>query len=90
MSPERLEPPPARRTRSHDEEGKDALTLGSVLPAQRLPDLDPDLPLEVAIRHINEFSIIPVVNRANLRQLEGVITQDSVFSSYRTDTRTAE
>ncbi len=71
-------------------EGKDALTLGSVLPAQRLPYLYPDLPLEVALRHINEFSIIPVVNRANLRQLEGVITQDSVFSSYRTDTRTAE
>jgi CIC family chloride channel protein len=64
-------------------EGKNALTLGSVLPAQRLPFLYPDLPLELAIRYIGQFPVIPVVNRANPRQLEGVVTQDSVFSSYR-------
>jgi len=66
-------------------EGKGALSLGSVLPTQRLPYLYPDLPLDAALRCVNQSEIIPVVNRADLRQLEGIVTRDDVLSRYQAD-----
>jgi chloride channel protein, CIC family len=63
-------------------EGKGELTLASVLPAQRLPTLYPDLPLDAAIRYVNAYPLVPVVNRADSRRLEGVISRDSVFQKY--------
>jgi chloride channel protein, CIC family len=69
-------------------EGKGEHTLGSVLPPQSLPSLYPDLALDSALRYVNDFPLVPVVNRANSRQLEGVISRDSVFKKYgsrRTD-----
>jgi CIC family chloride channel protein len=66
-------------------EGKGALTLGSVLPIQRLPYLYPDLPLDAALRCVNQAELIPVVNRADLRELEGVVTRDDVLSRYQAD-----
>jgi CIC family chloride channel protein len=64
------------------QEGKGELTLGSVLRAQSLPSLYPDLPLDSALRYVNDYPLVPVVNRANSRQLEGVISRDSVFKKY--------
>ena len=66
-------------------EGKGALSLGSVLPIQRLPYLYPDLPLDAALRCVNQSDIIPVVNRADLRKLEGIVTRDDVLSRYQAD-----
>jgi CIC family chloride channel protein len=66
-------------------EGKGNLTLGSVLPAQRLPFLYPDLPLDMAVRFVGQYPLVPVVNRANPRKLEGVVTRDSVLSSFSKD-----
>jgi CIC family chloride channel protein len=66
-------------------EGKGTLSLGSVLPTQRLPYLYPDLPLDAALRCVNQSEIIPVVNRADLRQLEGIVTRDDVLSRYQAD-----
>lgn len=66
-------------------EGKSALTLASVLPTQRLPFLYPDLPLDSALRHVSQAELIPVVNRADLRMLEGVVTRDDVLSRYQAD-----
>jgi len=63
-------------------EGKGEHTLGSVLPPQSLPSLYPDLPLDSALRYVNHYALIPVVNRANSLQLEGVISRDSVFQKY--------
>jgi CIC family chloride channel protein len=63
-------------------EGKGELTLASVLPAQTLPSLYPDLPLDAALRYVNDYPLVPVVNRANSRQLEGVVSRDSVFKKY--------
>jgi CIC family chloride channel protein len=63
-------------------EGKGELTLGSVLPAQSVPSLYPDLPLDSALRYVNDYPLVPVVNRANSLQLEGVISRDSVFEKY--------
>jgi CIC family chloride channel protein len=62
-------------------EGKQEMTLGS-LCADRLPYLHPDLPLEMALRYVNTSQLIPVVNRADLRKLEGVISGDVVMSKY--------
>jgi CIC family chloride channel protein len=64
------------------QEGKGELTLGSVLPPQSLPSLYPDLPLDAALRYVNVYPLVPVVNRADSRQLEGVISRDSVFTKY--------
>jgi chloride channel protein, CIC family len=64
-------------------EGKGELTLVSVLPQQFLPSLYPDLPLDSAIRYVNNYPLIPVVNRADSRQLEGIVSRDSVFNKYR-------
>ena len=66
-------------------EGKGAVTLGSVLPARRLPNLYPDLPLDSALRHLSHAEMIPVVNRADLRMLEGVVTREDVLIRYQAD-----
>jgi CIC family chloride channel protein len=63
-------------------EGKGELTLASVLPPQSLPSLYPDLPLDSALRYVNDYPLVPVVNRANSHQLEGVVSRDSVFRKY--------
>jgi len=63
-------------------EGKGELTLASVLPAQPLPSLYPDLPLDSDLRYVNAYPLVPVVNRADSRRLEGIISRDSVFKKY--------
>ncbi len=63
-------------------EGKGELTLASVLPAQSLPSLYPDLPLDSALRYVNDYPLVPVVNRADSKRLEGVISRESVFKKY--------
>jgi len=65
------------------QEGKGEHTLGSVLPAQTLPYLYPDLPLDAALRYVNQFPLVPVVNRADSRRLEGTVSRDAVFSLYQ-------
>jgi len=56
--------------------------LASVLPAQPIPSLYPDLPLDSALRYVNDYPLVPVVNRADSRQLEGVVSRESVFIRY--------
>jgi chloride channel protein, CIC family len=70
------------RLRRLFQEGKGELMLGSVLPPQPLPILYPDLPLDSALRYVNDSALVPVVNRANSFQLEGVVSRDSVFQKY--------
>lgn len=64
-------------------EGKSDFNLASILPAQPLPFLHPDLPLDAALRYINRSPLIPVVSRADLAKLEGVISSEAVLSKYR-------
>ena len=64
-------------------EGKAEMTLGSLLASQRLPYLHPDYPLEMALRYVNQTPLVPVVSRADLRQLEGVISSEDVLAKYR-------
>jgi len=67
-------------------EGKGSLTLASVLPTTRLAYLYPDLPLDAALRCVTQSELIPVVNRADLRELEGVVTRDDVLTRYQANT----
>jgi CIC family chloride channel protein len=65
------------------QEGKGEHTLGSLISVQTLPCLYPDLPLDSALRYVNECPLVPVVNRADGRRLEGIISRDAVFSRYQ-------
>jgi CIC family chloride channel protein len=64
-------------------EGKGKDKLASLLPTQRVPHLHPDHPLETALRYVDRWPIVPVVNRADFRKLEGVVTQRNVLERYR-------
>jgi CIC family chloride channel protein len=64
-------------------EGKGETSLGSNLAMKRLPSLYPALALDIALRYVQDFPVIPVVNRANWREVEGVITREEVFRKYR-------
>ncbi|HUO27552.1 MAG TPA: chloride channel protein [Candidatus Aquilonibacter sp.] len=64
------------------QEGKGEHTLGSLLSTQNLPSLYPDLPLDAALRYVNNFPLVPVVHRADSHRLLGVVSRDSVFRKY--------
>ncbi|MFZ3263630.1 MAG: chloride channel protein [Terriglobales bacterium] len=64
-------------------EGKGSLTLGSVLATRQIPYLHPDHPLEMALRYVDRYPLLPVVSRADFRKLEGVVSQSDVLGSYR-------
>jgi len=66
-----------------NQEGKGEHTLGALLSAQSLPSLYPDLPLDAALRFVNNVAFVPVVNRADSRKLEGIISSESVFQRYQ-------
>jgi CIC family chloride channel protein len=73
----------ARELETMVKEGKGSLTLGSVLASRQIPYLHPDHPLEMALRHVDRWPLVPVVSRADFRKLEGAISQSDVFGSYR-------
>jgi CBS domain-containing protein len=65
------------------EEGKSEVQLGSAISKRRLPHLHPDLALEVALRYAQKTPLVPVINRADFRKLEGVISQEDVLNRYK-------
>ena len=52
---------------------RQGMTLRSLLPPEPLPHLHPDHVLEEALRRLGDWPLLPVVNRANFRKLEGVV-----------------
>jgi len=64
-------------------EGKAEMTLSSLLPTQRLPYLHPDYPLEMALRYVHQMPLVPVLSRADLLQIEGVVSSEDVLAKYR-------
>jgi len=58
------------------------LPLSSFLTA-RIRYLHPDHPLDTALRLIGEWPLLPVVHRANVQQLLGVVSLDDVMRAYR-------
>jgi len=63
--------------------GKSTASLGSLLGSELVPNLHPDHPLETALRYVERWPVIPVVSRADFRELEGVISQRDVLERYR-------
>jgi CIC family chloride channel protein len=62
--------------------GKDA-TLRSLLPQEPLPHLHPDQALDEALRRLGDWPLLPVVNRADFRKLEGVVALPDILEAYR-------
>ncbi len=52
-------------------------------PKGPLPTLFPDQSLEEALQAVGDWPLLPVVNRADLSKLEGVITLSDVLRSFR-------
>lgn len=48
-----------------------------------LPHVYPDQPLGEALRTIGNWPLLPVVNRANLGRLEGVVSVEDILRTYR-------
>ena len=65
------------------DEGKGAVSLGSLLPIRKIPYLHPDHALETALRYVDRWPLVPVISRADLQQLDGVISQRDVLARYR-------
>ena len=58
--------------------------ISAVLNQQtRLPRLHPDHPLDVALRYVQDYPVLPVVHRADTRKLEGIIGMQDVLQAYR-------
>ena len=64
-------------------EGKGTASIESVLTGDPVPSLHPDLSLDTALRYVDRWPVVPVVNRANLSELEGLITERDVLERYR-------
>lgn len=65
------------------QQGVGTQTLGSMLAEDPVPSLHPDLPLDNALRYVDRFAFVPVVSRANLGELVGVISERDVLERYR-------
>jgi CIC family chloride channel protein len=57
-------------------------TLRTLLSDRQMAYLHPDHPLEVALRYVDRWPLVPVVNRANFGQLEGVLSKEDVLGRY--------
>jgi len=57
--------------------------LAELLANRQIPYLHPDQPLDVALRYVDRWPLVPVVSRADFSKLEGVITQEGVLERYR-------
>ncbi len=66
-------------------EGADArVSLVALLREKRVEALYPDNRLETALQRIGDWPLLPVVHRANPRQVIGTITLEDVLAAYRT------
>ncbi|HZO99955.1 MAG TPA: chloride channel protein [Terriglobia bacterium] len=63
--------------------GQENSTIRSVLPPERLPHVHPDQPLDVALRRVGEWPLLPVLNRADSGKLEGVVSLQTILETYR-------
>lgn len=77
------------RTISQDDIQQQAIRIAAGSPGGEnpgrgpLPQLYPDQPLDEALRLIGNWPVVPVVNRANLEKLEGIVSLDDILQAYR-------
>jgi chloride channel protein, CIC family len=63
-------------------EEKGAQRVRALLGDTTLPIVHPDQTLEVALRRMGDWPLLPVVHRANFSQLVGVITLNDILKTY--------
>jgi CIC family chloride channel protein len=69
------------------QEGKGEMLLGIAVTDNPLPWVHPDQPLEVALKEIGDLPILPVVHRADLRRLEGILSMSDIMGAYHAEAR---
>jgi CIC family chloride channel protein len=57
--------------------------VGTLVPAERMPVLYPDLSLDTALHHFGRWPALVVRNRARVMEIEGVLTEEVVLGCYR-------
>ncbi len=67
--------------------GGQALSKAGLTP---VPVLHPDHPLDVALRQIHAYPVLPVVHRVNLHELVGVVSVQDIVEAYRRAGHAAE
>ncbi len=55
----------------------------SSAPLHGVQPMYPDYPLDVALRHVHEYPLLPVVHRADLKELVGVLTITDIVQAYK-------
>ena len=63
-------------------EGKGASPLARALSSPLLPWLHPDQPLDVALRQIGEWPLLPVIHRADFHNLQGIVSIADILAAY--------
>lgn len=63
-------------------EGKGTMPLARALSSPLLPWLHPDQPLDVALRQIGEWPLLPVIHRADFNNLQGIISIADILAAY--------
>lgn len=58
--------------------------VGELVDALVFPHVHPDQGLELVLEHMgtNQIEVLPVVNRANVHKLEGIVTLRDVLEAY--------
>ena len=64
-------------------EGNGELSVLSALPVREIPYLHPDHSLDVAMRYVYRWPVVPVVSRADLGKLEGILSKEDVLKGYQ-------
>ncbi|HET9184429.1 MAG TPA: chloride channel protein [Candidatus Angelobacter sp.] len=73
----------SRELRTMLSEGNGQLSVMTILPMREVPYLHPDQSLDVAMRYVYSWPVLPVVSRADLGKLEGVISKEDVLKRYQ-------
>jgi CIC family chloride channel protein len=59
------------------------VAVGSVLRGLPLPHVHPDQALDVALSRLGDLPFLPVVHRADLTKLEGIVSLEGILKAYR-------
>ena len=63
-------------------QGAGERTIAQILPETRMPLIYPDNRLEVALRHIAQWPFLPVMHRADPKQLVGLIALRDIMTAF--------
>jgi CIC family chloride channel protein len=63
--------------------GRNDAAIGALLPAERLPVLYPDMPLDAALPHFRLWPAVLIRNRARATMAEGALTEADVLACFR-------